>query len=588
MSRILVSMRWGDVKHLVCFVVIMSTVTAAKADVATFDDLTLPAQSFWNGSDSSGGFRSGSAQFSNYYNTEWGSWEGFAYSNITDAAATGIASQYNAIAGKGQAGSANYAIVYVGWTETPTVTLDALTLVEGLYVTNNNTAYYSMLNGDPFCKQFGGDDGSDPDWFLLTITGRDSGGHVTGAVKFYLADLRFDDPAQDYIVKTWQFVDLTSLGVVKSFEFSLSSSDMGAWGMNTPAYFAIDTIVAGPQVVPGGCYTEAGVSGYIGADGHHASPADEGAAINPVFRGWASSVVSYQPAPGVDVLWADPNKALGPAAGDSLDIVSLGDLNQSQLDGHQPPGQITLAFDEPIRNGSGYDFVVFENGLISRVDTSGGSVAGEMFAELGYVEVSSNGQDFVRFPAVSLTAEPVGSYGTIEISNVYNLAGKHPNADGICTGTPFDLQEIADRPEVVSGVVDLNNIGYVRIVDIPGSGDFHDEAIMHVDPSTGPDWDNYADTHPIYDAWVTWGSAGLDLEAVGVLKEQICSADFNLDGVVDLSDFALLASAWKSRFGRAKWIARCDLAQPRDYVVDRADLVVFAAQWLGVEPWQSE
>jgi len=588
MSGMLVSTRGGNLRNPVCLSFVLLVVTVARAHMATFDDLTLPAESFWNGSDGSGGFRSGSAQFSNYYNAEWASWEGFAYSNITDVAATGIASQYNAITGQGQAGSANYAIVYVGWTERPTVTLDSPGVVDGLYVTNNNTAYYSMLNGDPFCKQFGGDDGSDPDWFLLTIAGRDRDGHVTGTVECYLADLRFEDPAQDYIVTTWQFVDLTSLGVVKSLEFSLSSSDIGDWGMNTPAYFALDTIVAGAEVVSGGCYTEAGVSGYVGADGLHASPADEDAVLNPIFRGWASSVASYQPAPGVDVLWADPNKALGPATGDSLDIVSLGDLNQSQLDSHQPPGQITLAFDEPIRNGSGYDFVVFENGLISRVDTSGGSVAGEMFAELGYVDVSSNGQDFVRFPAVSLTAEAVGPYGTIEISNVYNLAGKHPNADGICTGTPFDLQEIAECLEIVSGVVDINDIRYVRIVDIPGSGDFHDEAIMHVDPHTGPDWDNYAETHPIYDAWVTWGSAGLDLQAVGVLKEQQYSADINLDGAVDMSDFALLASAWRSRFSQATWIARCDLTQPRDYVVDRADLVVFLGQWLRVEPWQSK
>ena len=568
--------------------VVILLANLANAGTATFEDLTLPGESYWNGADGSGGFQSGSAYFSNHYDVTWGSWDGFAYSNITDTAATGITSQYNAITGEGQAGSAYYALCYVGWVERPVITLDAPYVVEGLYVTNNNTTYYSMLNGDPFCKKFGGDDGSDPDWLLLTITGKDKDGRITGTVEFYLADLRFQDPAQDYILKTWRFVDLTSLGTVKCLDFSLSSSDTGAWGMNTPAYFAIDTIVLGPPFAEGGCYTEAGINGYIGDDRRHAAPTDDDAVINPMFRGWASSIVSYVPAPGVDALWADPNRALGPATGDNLDIVSLGDLNRSQIDSNEPPGQIMLGFDEVIRNSSGYDFVVFENGLISRLDTSGGSVAGQMFAELGYVEVSSNGQDFVRFPAVSLTRSSVGSYGTIEISDVYNLAGKHPNANGICTGTPFDLQEIADRPEIVSGIVDINNIRYVRLVDIPGSGDFYDEAVSHVQPGTGPDWDNYADTHPIYDAWVTWGSAGLDLEAIGVLKEQQYSADVNLDGVVDVSDFVLLASAWKSCLGRANWIARCDLAQPRDYVIDRADLAVFAGQWLGSEPWQSQ
>ncbi|AKB27731.1 Chitin binding protein [Methanosarcina siciliae T4/M] len=60
---------------------------------------------------------------------------------------------------------------------------------------------------------------------------------------------------------------------------------------------------------------------------------------------------------------------------------------------------------------------------------------------------------------------------------------------------------------MLNGSVDLNSINYVRIVDIPGSGDFKD--------SQG---------NPIYDAWVTWGSGGLDLEAVGVINIGVVSA----------------------------------------------------------------
>jgi hypothetical protein len=93
-------------------------------------------------------------------------------------------------------------------------------------------------------------------------------------------------------------------------------------------------------------------------------------------------------------------------------------------------------------------------------------------------------------------------------------------------------------------------------------------------------------SHPIYDAWLTFGSGGFDLEAIGVLKEQKYSADINLDGVVDVSDFALLASAWRRHFGQANWIARCDLAQPKNYVVDTDDFAVFADQWLRAEKWR--
>jgi hypothetical protein len=562
------------------------TAGVANAATVTFDEQVLPAESFWSGSDGSGGFTSGGAHFSNNYNTDYASWDGFSYSNLTDTAAEGIAAQYNVIAGGGQGGSANYAVGYIGFTSPPTMTLEEPGFVSGLYVTNSNYAYYSMLNGDAFAKKFGGANGDDPDWFMLTITGKDVDGNEVGSVDFYLADYRFEDNGEDYIVDTWQYVDLTSLSKVVSLEFALSSSDVGDWGMNTPGNFAIDTILYEPASSFAGPYTEVGISGYVNPDNHgrHADPqSDPNAVVNPIFKGWATAVADYEPAPGVDAIWADPTYALGPATGERLDIVSLGDLSRDQIDQGIPPGRITLTFDEPIRQQDGYEFVVFENGFTSDVSLETGSVAGLMFAELGYVEVSSNGVDFARFPTVSLAAEPVGSYGTIEISNVYNLAGKHPNG----TGTPFDLQEIADEPEVVSGLVDINDIRYVRIVDIPGSGDFYDQAVTHIDPASGPVREYYSDNHPIYDAWVTFGSGGVDVEAVGVLHEQKYAADIDLNGEVNMLDFELFISAFSSRFGRPGWIGRCDLAEPKDLLIDAADFAVFADQWMKVEQWRN-
>ena len=340
-----------------------------------------------------------------------------------------------------------------------------------------------------------------------------------------------------------------------------------------------------------GPYTEPGVNGYIGEDLRHADPVDADAVINPIFRGWATSVVSYEPAPGVFAVWADPNKALGPATGDNLDIVSLGDLDSDQIAQAVEPGRITLSFVEPISDCNGYDFVVFENGLVSLINTGGGSIQGQMFAELGFVEVSTNGVDFVRFPSVSLTAGLVGMYGTIEISDVYNLAGKHPNGEGVCMGTPFDLRDIAGNGSVLSGVVDINNINYVRIVDIPGSGDFSDNAELYIDPNTWPALDYYANNHPIFDAWNTslvplYPSGGFDLEALGVLNEQKYSADIDLNGIVDMYDFALLASSWHRRFGQAGWLGRCDISESKDMFIDVSDLAVLASQWLETELWR--
>lgn len=339
-------------------------------------------------------------------------------------------------------------------------------------------------------------------------------------------------------------------------------------------------------------YRQPGVYGYVGADGVPAQPDYPNAVVNPIFRGWATGVLSYQPVPEyLDPWWQDPNQALGPATANDL-VVSLGDLDQEQIDANEPPGYIVLSFNEIIRDVNGYDFAVFENGFFYPCPQSTSNMGiGRMFAELGYVEVSSDGVNFVRFPAVSLNPDLVGSFGSIETGNIYNLAGKHSNnmdwcnTDWVwCTGTPFDLSEIADDPNVVSGIVDINNIGYVRIVDIPGSGDFKDKAVKHIDPNTLA---NYDTNHPIYDAWFTWGSGGFDLDAIGVLEGQEYSADINLDGVVDMFDFALFASAWQSHFGQANWIARCDLAEPKDLIIDVLDLAAFTEQWLKKENWRN-
>jgi hypothetical protein len=348
-------------------------------------------------------------------------------------------------------------------------------------------------------------------------------------------------------------------------------------------------------IAQAGPYAAPGINGYIDpATWRHADSLAPNAVPNPIFRGWAVQVVEYAPADQIwSGLWNDPNKALGPATGHNFDIVSLGDLSDEEFTPASPPGYVTLGFGAraagtTIRNGKGYDFAVFENAFISQSTTALGSFAGQMLAELAYIEVSSNGRDFVRFPCVSLTPGPVGRYGTIEISDIHNLAGKHPNAHGTCTGTPFDLEDLVHDPNVVAGRVDLNDIAYVRIVDVPGSGAFLDDAPAYLDPGVWPARAGYPAAHPIYDMWPTQGSGGFDLEAVGVLHEQQYDADINLDGTVDYLDLAMFSRAWGSDFGAASWNDRCDLGKEKDLFVDGRDFAVFAAQWRHVESWRKE
>lgn len=224
---------------------------SAMADAcATFDDLALAPESFWNGSDGSGGFTSSTLGFNNHYDTTWGSWGGWAYSNTTDTTTGDYTNQYSAITG-GAYGGSNFAVAYY---DTYTPTIPVLTLAEAqvlgtAHFTNTTYAYLSMKYGDPygFSKAFGGEDGTDADWFLLTLTGKDAAGQVTDTIEFYLADYRFEDDDLDYIVDEWTASDLSSLGVVKTVEFALTSSDSGDFGMNTPAYFAMDSVGLVPE-----------------------------------------------------------------------------------------------------------------------------------------------------------------------------------------------------------------------------------------------------------------------------------------------------------------------------------------------------
>ncbi|WP_309379923.1 hypothetical protein [Cerasicoccus frondis] len=239
--------------------------------------------------------------------------------------------------------------------------------------------------------------------------------------------------------------------------------------------------------------------------------------VNPIFLNWADDVVNYSPALGthtdgttvVDPFWQFSGETLGPVTGDNFAIASLGDLDAEAISANFEPGSLIVSFSEPIRDFTGADFAVFENGFISNYNTGGTGIGG-VWAELAYVEVSSNGVDFARFPSVSLTESAVGAYGTIDARNVYNLAGKHVNAYGNSWGTPFDLSELADHELVAEGKLDINAITHIKLVDVPGSGDFLD--------SLG---------NPIYDGWVTWGSGGADIEALGAIGQALTYDEWN-------------------------------------------------------------
>ena len=208
---------------------------------ATFDDVALGANGYWQGESGDNEMFSGGWIFTNYYMPEYMFWGGFTASNHTDLNQSGLSAQYTAATGAGYDGTTQYGVAYCMGVQTDVYASDGQAhTVTGCYVTNNLWAYQNMHDGDATATPFGGTTGNDPDWFKLTATGKNANGQTIGTAEFYLADYRFANNDEDYIINTWEWFDLTSLGAVHTISFSLSSSKNNSGGMITPAYFCIE------------------------------------------------------------------------------------------------------------------------------------------------------------------------------------------------------------------------------------------------------------------------------------------------------------------------------------------------------------
>lgn len=189
------------------------------------------------------------------------------------------------------------------------------------------------------------------------------------------------------------------------------------------------------------------------------------------------------------------DSTLGKASvGDSLEATGKADGRTVSLgDG----GEALIVLSQTIFNGPGVDFAVFENGFSAS------------FLELAFVEVSSNGVDFFRFPSTSQTqvSSQLGSFGAIDPTEINNLAGKYQ----VNYGTPFDLSDLPD-----TGLLNKYAISHIRIKDVVGN-------IMEPFSSK----DQYGTV--INDPWPTpFASSGFDLDAVGLI---------HVNGINSLSSF---------------------------------------------------
>ena len=156
------------------------------------------------------------------------------------------------------------------------------------------------------------------------------------------------------------------------------------------------------------CILSCGVKAGPWVPGTPAEPLLPVSISDPGIIAWATGVVSYNPGAVGDTTFQDAAAALGPAEGVSTLVTNLG-----------RGGSIALSFDAPIADGAGADFAIFENGF---------SVGERVFAELAWVDVSSNGTTFVRFPGFYVPpplSSPVGEFDTVDNTNFSGFAGKY-------------------------------------------------------------------------------------------------------------------------------------------------------------------
>lgn len=218
---------------------------SANAQVETFEGFPLSKNdTFYVNYSHFGqdvGFDDSITHFPCVYDTSYGYtfWSsGFVYSNKTDSVTIGYTNQFAAKPAKGFNVSNKYAVAYGITTKLIFKPRPGGVNSQGFYITNSTYAYNSMKNGDAFAKKFGGATGNDPDWFKIVARAYRNGQLTADTSVFYLADYR--NSANKYIVNTWQWFSLSNLGKADSLLFTLSSTDNGTYGMNTPAYFCMD------------------------------------------------------------------------------------------------------------------------------------------------------------------------------------------------------------------------------------------------------------------------------------------------------------------------------------------------------------
>ncbi|HEU5118484.1 MAG TPA: DUF4465 domain-containing protein [Isosphaeraceae bacterium] len=249
------------IRHLAFALLLVGVTCSVSADlVSTFEDQGLGPNSY-NNHPVSGSFLSGGNEFNNSYeyNAQYNfeSWYGWAMSTKTNGTtspidtndpASYLAYEYSSVTGSGSGGSNTYAVAYtlgpIVGANPPAANISVVNLASGtnpvsIDLTNTTYTYQIIEQGNAYANAFGSGD-----YYLLTITGYNgengTGAQVGTPIEVYLADFR---NSQQFVLSSWETVNLTALAGSRSLRFGLSSTDNSAFGIDTPAFFAADNLV---------------------------------------------------------------------------------------------------------------------------------------------------------------------------------------------------------------------------------------------------------------------------------------------------------------------------------------------------------
>ena len=216
----------------------------ASAQSIDFENITIAQDTFLDGQDGTSVFVANEFEFPVVFDTTFSYWaSGFAMSTMRDTADGSFVNLHSAytadVVSENIYTTCNLGSGQISFSTS--VVFDKNLIWISLAITNSTYAYKSMLNGDAFAKKFGGASGNDPDYFFVRIYGTSIS--QVDSIDFYLADFRFEDNTQDYIIDDWTEVDLSTLPQnATEISFKVFSSDTGAFGINTPLFFSLDNI----------------------------------------------------------------------------------------------------------------------------------------------------------------------------------------------------------------------------------------------------------------------------------------------------------------------------------------------------------